>query len=121
MFNLVHHNIDFGLNAAWTFTATGHGKGAGDGVGAFLKSTARRATLLKRIELSSPMDFYEFLKKQLLEIARAKGRANSIVDVFYLEATEVDKIKNGVIQRRIERLKTTGNSSQFTNSIRVKL
>ncbi len=37
IFHLIHQNTDFGLNACWTFTATGHGNGAGDGVGAVLK------------------------------------------------------------------------------------
>ena len=40
--NLVHHRNDFGLDACWTFTVTGHSKGAGDGIGAALKFTARR-------------------------------------------------------------------------------
>ena len=30
--NLAYHKIDFGLDAAWTCSPTGHGKGAGDGV-----------------------------------------------------------------------------------------
>ena len=45
--NLVYHRTDFGVNACWTFTASGHGKGAGDGTGAVLKSIARHATLSK--------------------------------------------------------------------------
>jgi hypothetical protein len=65
MLNLANHKIDFDLNAAWTFSATGHEKGAGDGVGAFLKSTAKRATLSKDVHLSFPKDFYDFLKKQI--------------------------------------------------------
>jgi hypothetical protein len=34
--NLIHRKTDFGLDACWTLTATGHGKGAGDVVGAVL-------------------------------------------------------------------------------------
>ncbi len=34
--NLIHHKIHFDLDACWTFTATGHGKGADDGIGAVL-------------------------------------------------------------------------------------
>jgi hypothetical protein len=37
IFNLIHHQTDLGLHACWTSTATSHGKGAGDGVGAVLK------------------------------------------------------------------------------------
>ena len=40
IFNLAYHKVDFDLDAASTFSATGHGKGVGDGVGAFLKSAA---------------------------------------------------------------------------------
>ncbi len=39
--NLIHHKMDFDLDACWTFTATGHGKGAGDGIGAVLQYTSR--------------------------------------------------------------------------------
>ena len=41
--NLVHHRNDFGLDACWTFTATGHGKGAGDGIVA--SGVARNSTV----------------------------------------------------------------------------
>ena len=57
MLNLVYHKVDFGLDASWSFSATGYGKGAGDGVGAPLKSTARRATFSKSFLLSGPKDF----------------------------------------------------------------
>jgi hypothetical protein len=72
MLNLVNHKIDFDLDACWTFTATGHGKGAGDGIGAVLKSTARRVTRASNILLSTPRDFYEFSQQQQLKTAEAK-------------------------------------------------
>ena len=43
--NLLYHTKDFGLEACWTFLATGHGKGPCDGIGATVKATATRATL----------------------------------------------------------------------------
>ena len=54
--NSVPHKADFNLEACWTYTATGHGKGAGDGIGAVLKSTAKRVTLSKNILLSTAQD-----------------------------------------------------------------
>ncbi len=108
MLNLAYHKIDFGLDAAWTFTATGHGKGAGDGVRAFLKSTARRATLSKGVRLSSPKEFDDFLTKHQLETAEAARKANPTVCVLYLEASEVEKAKKGIIDSRIEKLQSTG-------------
>ncbi|CAF0893689.1 unnamed protein product [Adineta ricciae] len=58
--NLIYHKRDFGLDVSWMFTATGHDKSAGDGIGAVLKSTVRRDTLSKNILMSNAKDFYEF-------------------------------------------------------------
>ncbi|CAF1685595.1 unnamed protein product [Adineta ricciae] len=93
IFNSIHHKIDFELEASWTFTSTGHGKSAGDGIRATLKSTARRATLSKNILLSTAKDFFEFSQKQQLEIAKKSNRDNPAVDVFYLEADELKRLK----------------------------
>lgn len=58
LFNLIHHQTDLGLHACWTSTATGHGKGAGDGVGAVLKLDVLHSRriffyLCRRISISS--------------------------------------------------------------------
>ena len=90
------------------FSATDHGKGAGDGVGAFLKSTARRVTLSKAVHLSSPRDFYDFLVKDQFETAKVAGRTDPTVYILFLEATEVEKMKNVVINPRAEKLRSTG-------------
>ena len=76
---LAYYKIDFGLDAAWTFSVIDHDKDARDGVGAFLKATARRAsaTLSKAVHLASLNDFYDFLAKDQFEKAKASGRANS--------------------------------------------
>ena len=55
--NLVRHKADFSLDV---YRDRPCGKGADDGVGAVLKSAARRATLSKTILLSTAKDFYEF-------------------------------------------------------------
>ena len=98
--NLVYHKDDFSLDIAWVFTATGHGKGTGDGVGAILKSTARRATLTNNIRLSNPYDFYEFCKSHQLKTAKAAGRHQSAIDVFFLEEKEVHRTKMNVFDKR---------------------
>ena len=105
--NLIHHKIDFYLDACWTFTATGHGKGAGDGIGAVLKSTARRATFSKNILMSNTKDFYEFTQKQLLETARRPNKDIRGVHVFFLESDEVQEAKNSYLKARSEKLRTT--------------
>ena len=106
IFNLIHHKIDFELEACWTFTATGHGKSAGDGIGAALKSTARCGTLSKNIMLSTAKDFFEFSQKQQLEIVKKSNRDNPAVDVFYLEADEVEKVKHNILNSRVEKLQS---------------
>jgi hypothetical protein len=56
--NLIHRKTDFGLDACWILTATVHGKGVGDVVGAVLKLDvphSRRTFfyLRRRISMSS--------------------------------------------------------------------
>ncbi|CAF1564844.1 unnamed protein product [Adineta steineri] len=106
--NLVHHKTDFDLDACWTFTATGHGKAAGDGIGAVLKSTGRRATLSKNIIMSNAKDFYEFLQKQQIETARRSNKDIPGVYVFFLESDEVEEVKNKYLKARNEKLRATG-------------
>lgn len=106
--NLIHHKIDFDLDACWTFTATGHGKGAGDGIGAVLKSTARRVTRSQNILMSNAKDFYEFTQKQQLETARRSNKDIPGVHVFFLESDEVEEAKKSYLQARSEKLRATG-------------
>ena len=80
---LAYHKIDFGLDAAWTFSGMGHGKGAEDDVGAFLKATTRRAILSKGVHHSSPKDFYDFLVKDQFEKAKTSGRGDSPVYILF--------------------------------------
>jgi hypothetical protein len=108
--NLAHHNMDFGLDAAWTFTEIGHDQGVGDGVSAFLKFTARRAGLSKSAHLISPKNFYNFLKEHQLETVEVREQAYATVYVFYLEASDVTRIRTHVINRR-----TQNNSSRPVN------
>ena len=92
MLNLVHHKTDFDLDACWTFTAAGHGKGAGDGIGAVLKSTTRRDIVSKNILLS----------------ARRSNKDIPFVHVFFLESDEVEEVKNSYLQTRSEKLRASG-------------
>ena len=121
--NLVHHKADFGMDAWWTFTASGHGKAAGDGIGAVLKSTARRVTLSKNILLSTPKDFYEFSRQQQLEAADASSKAYPSIEVFFLNGKEVEKTKATVLKARSEQIKTSGKAKFFSsnnNDVSVK-
>ena len=104
IFNLTHHKADFCLDTCWTFTATGHGKGAGDGIGDVLKSTARRVTLANNILLSSPKDFYEFSREQQFQTAQANGKEDPAVHIFFLHAREVEQAKDAILNQRAEQM-----------------
>ena len=70
MMNLSFHKEDFGLSAVWTFTSSGHGKSACDGLGACVKCAARKY-LLKHgpeVAFSSPKDFYQFILEKMGKI-----------------------------------------------------
>ena len=113
MLNLTYHKADFGIDACWSFSATGHGKGAGDGVGALLKSSARRATLSKSILLSSPKDFDDFSRNQQQETAQATGNTQPSIHVCYLEAIEIERVKTRVFQARSTELTPTSTVLPF--------
>ena len=113
MLNLVNHKINFDLDACWTFTATGHGKGASDGIGAVLKPTARRVTRASNMLLSTPRDFYEFSKQQQLKTAEAKDQPEPSVHLLFLKAEEVNRAKEDILEPRAEVIKATGNRYFF--------
>ncbi|CAF1544176.1 unnamed protein product [Adineta ricciae] len=49
MLNLTYHESDFGIPAAWTFSATAHGKGLIDGIRTALKYRATRRVLTREV------------------------------------------------------------------------
>ncbi|CAF3141374.1 unnamed protein product [Rotaria sp. Silwood2] len=76
IYNLADHHVDFSIGASWTFSASGHGKGPCDGVGAVIKSTATQHIIKARpnASFSSPKQFYEWCvdKNDRLVIARPR-------------------------------------------------
>ena len=105
------------MDARWTFTATGHGKGAGDGVRAVLKSTARRVTLSKNILLSTSKDFYEFSRQHQIETAHGSNKANPSIHVFFLDKKEVQQVKATILKRRDRQIRRSGNKRLFRRLI----
>ena len=106
--SLVRHKADSGLDACWTFTATGHRKDAGDGIGAVLKSTARRATLFKNILLSTAKDFYEFSYKHQLEATSSSNQKDPRIHVFFVDSNEVQQIQENIMKSRSKQLRSSG-------------
>ncbi|CAF3124023.1 unnamed protein product, partial [Rotaria sp. Silwood2] len=65
MMNLTYHQEDFNLTAFWRFSATSHGKGPVDGIGAAIKSRATRYILTGTPERAflSPEDLFNYSKQ----------------------------------------------------------
>jgi hypothetical protein len=61
--NLIRHKNDFNIEECWTFSASGHGKGPSDGIGAAVKSNANRS-ILTSDTFSSVEDIFNFTKKK---------------------------------------------------------
>ena len=85
--NLTFHEIDFGVCAVWSFTASSHGKGPVDGLGAAVKSTATRYLMRHGPEqaFKSAKEFYQFSKQQ-------HESSLSPIEIFYVELDEVVRL-----------------------------
>ena len=55
------------------------------------------------ILLATAKDFFEFSHKQQLKTSKKPNRDNPAVRVFYLEADEVGKVKNNILESRVEK------------------
>ena len=68
--NLAEHKTDFDVEADWSFSATGHGKGPWDG----LAGSAKREAALESLRRSSmnpiqtPYEFFEFVKEKFQKV-----------------------------------------------------
>ena len=65
--NLMHHEIDFGCPAEWSFHPTSHGKNLCDGVGGTVKRKAGKAynASLQRgstQQITTPKEFYDYVR-----------------------------------------------------------
>ncbi len=82
--NLSFHQIDFGVRAVCTFSATAHGKGPVDGLGAAIKSTATRYLMRHGPEeaFKSAKEFCDFSK-------RRQELSKSAIEILYAESKEV--------------------------------
>ncbi len=79
MLNLTYHESDFGIPAAWTFSATAHGKGPVDGIGAALKYRATRRVLSGRRTdaILTRQELYQFTS------------TDTKINVFYLSRQDI--------------------------------
>jgi hypothetical protein len=100
MYNLIHHKEDFDMEACWVFSASGHGKGPCDGIGATVKSTATRSVLTSGKAFLSVKDFYNFTKKFNDDVARVNHTAETPINVFHLESAVVERILQDLLTKR---------------------
>jgi hypothetical protein len=89
--NLAHHHLDFNLRAVWTYSASGHGKGPCDGLGAVVKSTATQYILRAgpTASFSNPKEFFEWCRKKndRMVIGRPQKKNFSKVSSNYVSET----------------------------------
>jgi hypothetical protein len=100
MYNLIHHKEDFDIEACWTYSASGHGKGPCDGIGATVKSTASRSVLTSGKAFLSVEDFYNFTKKFNDDMARVNSTAEVPINVFYLESAVIERVLTDLLTKR---------------------
>jgi hypothetical protein len=101
--NLTYHENDFGLTASWTFSATSHGKGPVDGIGATIKSRATRYLLSGTAERAflSPEDLFHFTKQvNDHQVMKEDLEPNRPIEVFYIKSSHVDNIYKQVLEHR---------------------
>jgi hypothetical protein len=79
MLNFTHHESDFGIPGAWTFSATAHGKGSVDGIWAALKYRATRRVLSGRRAdpILTPQELSQF------------ASTDTKINVFYLSRQDI--------------------------------
>jgi hypothetical protein len=79
--NLTYHQNDFGIPASWTFSATAHGKGPMDGIGAAMKYRATRKVLSGKAEdaILTPEQLFKFAQN------------DTKINVFYLNQQRIQQ------------------------------
>ena len=124
MCNLAHHYKDFHIEASWTFSASGHGKGPCDGIGAVVKSTATNYLLRgePNASFSSPKQFYEwcFQKNDRMVVRRLRRmeassyasshmpEPNRPIEVRWLSADIINQQVNNNLMLRWNQLSARG-------------
>lgn len=91
---------DFGVSMQWNFFASGHGKGAVDGVGGSIKRSVWREVQGRRSYVYSPYDFFKLADE------KCKG-----IHLLYVPQSEVDSYKNHLDQRWLILKEITGINS----------
>jgi hypothetical protein len=121
--NLAHHHFDFNLRARWTYSASGHGKGPCDGLGAVVKSTATQYLLRAgpTASFSNPKQFFEWCRdrndrmvigRQQKNIPKASSNyiseTNRPIEIRYLSAKDIKANYDLILNHRWAQLSSKG-------------
>ena len=103
--NLLYHKKDFDIDAVWTFSATAHGKGPCDGIGATVKATATRATLQGQpnTNFQTALDFWSFTFDKN---DRSHLNEPSPIKCCFLPKERVEKIYRHITRKKMEQNRT---------------
>lgn len=103
LLNLTLHQSDFVLPASWTFSATSHGKGPVDGIGAAIKSRATRHLLTLQGERAflTQREFYDFIDRAT-DHQKMIGdlEPNRPITVFYASSDQIETTYHTVLSDR---------------------
>ena len=100
MINLQHHQHDFNMHASWTFSASGHGKGPCDGIGAAVKSSANRSVLLSDTVISCVEDLFNLTKKFNEDAAKLNQTNEPPINVCYLKSGDIERVTEDLLTER---------------------
>ena len=95
--NLAEHKTDFDVEADWSFSATGHGKGPWDS----LAGSAKREAALESLRRSSmnpiqtPYEFFEFVKEKFQK-----------VQVEFISEEKIETNEKDLLSERFKSAKT---------------
>ena len=95
--NLTEHQSDFGVEADWSFSATGHGKGPWDGLAGSAKREAALESLRRPStdQIQTPSDFYKFVKEKFKK-----------VQVEFISEEKIQQVEKEVLSERFKTAKT---------------
>ena len=95
--NLAEHKSDFDVEADWSFSVTGHGKGPWDG----LAGSAKREAALESLRrpstdpIQTPSEFFDFVK----------GKFKS-VQVEFISEEKIQEVEKELLSERFKTAKT---------------
>lgn len=119
MLNLTFHVKDFGLPASWTFSATSHGKGPVDGIGATVKCRATRYLLSGTPQRAflTPEEFFKYTKEvNDHQVMKGDLEPNRPLEVFYIKTSQIENTLKNILEKRWAQL----TKNRWIDSIQSK-